>query len=125
MPTTTRPTKSYIHREGFLVGRGEQMPFLLLAEQYQVPGIPATMALAAVALVGYLAGRRARPTAPVDQPAVDVDEALADARQLEQITDEVLSATREALEQIRMLRQQRQSPEAIPAISSSAERMSA
>jgi hypothetical protein len=121
----TCSTKSYIHREGFRVRRGEPMAFLLLAEQFQVPGIPATMALAAVALIGYLAGRRSRPTAPVDIPALDIDEALADARQLEQITDEVLSATREALEQIRMLRMHRPLAETRVPATSSAERMSA
>lgn len=81
------------------------MPVLILAEQFQLPGIPATMSLAAVALIGYLVGRQSRPDGtPTDSPPEDLEQALADARQLEQITDEVLSVTREALDQCRQLR---------------------
>jgi hypothetical protein len=82
----------------------------MLAEQFQVSGIPATMALAAVALIGYLAGRHSRPTPTAEKPPLDVNEALAGARQLEQITDDVLSVTREALEKCRMLRLHGQRP---------------
>lgn len=78
------------------------MPLFMWAEQ--VPSIPAAMALAAVALLGYLVGRQSRPTAPADDSAEKISRALADARQLEQITDEVLSVTREALDQCRKLR---------------------
>jgi hypothetical protein len=69
----------------------------------QVPSIPAAMALAAVALIGYLVGRQSRP-AKVDNSAAKISQALADARQLEQITDDVLSVTREALDHCRKLR---------------------
>jgi hypothetical protein len=81
------------------------MPLFLWVEQ--VPSIPAAMALAAVALIGYLVGRQSRPT-PADDSAEKISRALADARQLEQITDEVLSVTREALDQCRKLRIHRQ-----------------
>jgi hypothetical protein len=93
----------------------------MLAEQFQVPGIPATMALAAVALVGYLAGRHARPAVTADPAPVDVDEALAGVRQLEQITDDMLSVTREALEKCRMLRLHGQPPAGMPQPRPSAE----
>lgn len=87
---------------------------LVLAEQFQVSGIPASMALAAVALIGYLAGRHSRPSTKAKPEPVDVNDALAGARQLEQITDEVLSVTREALEKCRMLRLHGQPPAAMP-----------
>ena len=86
---------------------------LVLAEQFQVPGIPASMALAAVALIGYLAGRHSRPATKAKPEPVDVNEALAGARQLEQITDDMLSVTREALEKCRMLRVHGQRPLAV------------
>jgi hypothetical protein len=79
------------------------MPLLALAD-FQLPGIPATMALAAVALIGYLFGRRSRANDQASQrTSATLERALADARQLEEITDEMLSATREALNQCRQL----------------------
>jgi hypothetical protein len=77
------------------------MPLLSWAEQ--LPSIPASIALPAVALLGYLVGRQSRPVF-VDDSSEKITQALADARQLEQITDEALSVTREALDQCRKLR---------------------
>ncbi|HEV3339017.1 MAG TPA: hypothetical protein VG125_01635 [Pirellulales bacterium] len=88
------------------------MPLFFWAEQ--VPSIPAAMALAAVALIGYLVGRQSRPTAVPDSSSEKISRALADARQLEQITDEVLSVTREALDQCRKLRVHCQPPLTVP-----------
>ena len=76
-----------------------------LAGQFQIPGIPATMALAFVALIGYLVGRQSHQQATaVRHSKEDLGRALSDARQLEAITDEMLSATREALDRCRQLR---------------------
>jgi hypothetical protein len=77
------------------------MPSLLLTD-FQLPGIPATMALAIVALIGYLVGRQSRSRGETAS-AANLERALADARQLEQITDDMLIATREALHQCRQL----------------------
>lgn len=72
---------------------------------FQLPGIPATMALAAVALIGYLFGRQSRSNPSSAEPSPeDLQQALADARQLEQLTDDMLKATREALDQCRQLK---------------------
>ena len=113
MPAWVALTKSYINLWGGTL-HIERIPMFVLAEQFQVPGIPASMALAAVALIGYLAGRHSRPAAKDEPVPVDVNEALAGARQLEQITDDVLSVTREALEKCRMLRLHGQPPAALP-----------
>lgn len=75
-----------------------------LAAQFQIPGIPATMALAFVALIGYLVGRQSHGPAAARQSKEDLGRALSDARQLEAITDEMLSATRQALDRCRQLR---------------------
>lgn len=77
------------------------MPSLLFAN-FQLPGIPATMALAVVALIGYWVGRQSRNNRQA--ASEKLEQALTDARQLEQISDEMLSATREALDQCRQLR---------------------
>ncbi|HWB12481.1 MAG TPA: hypothetical protein VG826_24865 [Pirellulales bacterium] len=77
------------------------MPSFLWAEQ--LPSIPTSIALPAVALIGYLIGRQSRPV-PAGESSDKISQALADARQLEQITDEALSVTREALDQCRKLR---------------------
>ena len=87
------------------------MPLFMWAEQ--VPSIPAGMALAAVALIGYIMGRQSRPL-PAEDASEKLSKALADARQLEQITDEVLSVTREALDQCRKLRIHSQPPVMTP-----------
>lgn len=79
------------------------MAFLIFGD-FQLPGIPATMALAAVALIGYLFGRQSRPgIPPAETSSESLQRALSDARQLEQITNEMLSATRDALDQCRQL----------------------
>lgn len=80
------------------------MNLLQLAGQFQIPGIPATMALALVALIGYLVGRHSHRPSPVWQSKADLGRALSDARQLEAITDDMLSATRQALDRCRQLR---------------------
>lgn len=80
------------------------MTFLIFGD-FQLAGIPATMALAAVALIGYLVGRQSRANdQPAKPSAENLERALADARQLEQLTDDMLSATREALDQCRQLK---------------------
>ena len=76
---------------------------VLLAD-FQVSGIPATMALAAVALIGYLVGRQSRAAVETKPSTENLERALADARQLEQLTDSMLSATRDALDHCRQLR---------------------
>ena len=86
------------------------MSVLLLAEQFQLPGIPASVALAAVALIGYLVGKQSQAKQSAATPRRDdLDRALADARQLEQFTDEMLTATREALASCRQIRAHRPS----------------
>lgn len=76
-----------------------------LFDGFQLSGIPATMALAVVALIGYLAGRQSRANAQASRQSAEIlERALADARQLEQLTDAMLSATREALTQCRQLK---------------------
>ncbi|HVA46931.1 MAG TPA: hypothetical protein VNH11_11240 [Pirellulales bacterium] len=81
------------------------MNFFDLADRFPIPGIPATMALAFVALIGYLVGRQSRDrSATAQQSKEDLGRALSDARQLEAITDEMLSATRRALDRCRQLR---------------------
>lgn len=71
---------------------------------FQVSGIPATMALAAVALIGYLVGRQSRTVVETNAPGENLERALADARQLEQLTENMLSATRDALDHCRQLK---------------------
>ena len=71
--------------------------------EFTLPGLPTTVALAAVATIGYLVGRRNRlgDATSSRQAERDFDRALGDAKQLEQITDEVLQATRRALDECR------------------------
>lgn len=71
--------------------------------EFMLPGLPTTVALAAVATIGYLVGRRnrLRDETSSRQTERDFDRALGDAKQLEQITDEVLQATRRALDECR------------------------
>ena len=84
------------------------MPLVLFAD-FQLPGIPATMALAVVALLGYLVGRQSRAGAEAaGASSANLARALADARQLEQLTDDMLSVTREALDQCRQLQRHNQ-----------------
>jgi hypothetical protein len=66
------------------------------------PALPSTVALAIVALLGYLVGRGSRrhKTDPA-QARRHLDQALGDARLLEQLTDDVLMATRHALDECR------------------------
>lgn len=88
------------------------MAFLIFGD-FQISGIPATMALAVVALIGYLVGRQSRATATAPRlPSENLERALADARQLEQLTDDMLNATREALDQCRELKVYGQSRQA-------------
>lgn len=75
---------------------------VLLATQANWPSLPGTVALAAVAVLGYLVGRQGRRPAPADQAGLQ--EALDDARRLEQITDEMLVATRQALHHCQQLK---------------------
>lgn len=75
---------------------------VLLGSQSAWPSLPGTVALAAVALLGYLVGRQGRRAAPADQAGLQ--EALDDARRLEQITDEMLLATRQALHHCQQLK---------------------
>lgn len=76
-----------------------------LFDGIQLSGIPATMALAVVALIGYLAGRQSRAHAETSPRSAEIlERALADARHLEQLTDAMLSATREALHECRQLK---------------------
>ncbi|HQU46715.1 MAG TPA: hypothetical protein PK867_28175 [Pirellulales bacterium] len=85
--------------------QGAAMNFFELADQFRIPGIPATMALAFVALIGYLVGRQTRDrSGSAERSKEDLGRALSDARQLEAITDEMLSATRQALDRCRQLR---------------------
>ena len=80
------------------------MPLFLMAD-FQLPGIPATMALAVVAFIGYLVGRRSRAGEDASEASsANLERALADARQLEQLTDEMLHATREALDHCRQFK---------------------
>lgn len=74
----------------------------------ELPSISATVALAAVALLGYLVGRWSRQAKTIENSTDhDLERALSDARQLEQITDEMLSVTRAALEHCQRLRAHR------------------
>ncbi len=71
-------------------------------------GVSTSMALAAVAVLGYLVGlwRRDAEAARIQRELNDrLQLALANSRQLEQITDGVLQATREALRQSSQLRE--------------------
>ena len=73
-----------------------------------LPSISATVALAAVASLGYLVGRWSRQAKVVENSTSDdLQRALSDARQLEQITEEMLSVTRAALEHCQRLRAHR------------------
>jgi len=79
-----------------------------IASGVQLPSIPATLALAAVASLGYLVGRWSRQKAAIENStSQDLQRALSDARQLEQITDEMLNVTRAALEHCQRLRTHR------------------
>ncbi|HUY88093.1 MAG TPA: hypothetical protein VMV10_05135 [Pirellulales bacterium] len=69
--------------------------------ELSLPGLPTTVALAAVATIGYLIGRLAKPEAPGEQLRLDLQRALGETRQLEQIADDVLEATRSALAECR------------------------
>jgi hypothetical protein len=71
--------------------------------EFLLPGLPTTVALAAVATLGYLVGRRngLRDDAASKQAQRDLDRTLGETKQLEQITDEVLQATRRALDECR------------------------
>ena len=74
----------------------------------QLPSISATVALAAVAALGYLVGRWSRQAKTIENSTShDLERALSDAQQLEQITDEMLSVTRAALEHCQRLRAHR------------------
>lgn len=68
-----------------------------------LPGLPTTVALAAVATIGYVIGRRNRPHDETSsgQAQRDLERALGETKQLEEITDEVLQATRRALDECR------------------------
>jgi len=69
-----------------------------------LPFLPTTVALAAVATLGYLVGRRSRGCeTPSEQACRDLRQTLDDTRQLEQITDDMLQATRQALDECRRL----------------------
>ena len=66
------------------------------------PALPSTVALAMVALLGYLVGRGSRRhKTDAAQARRHLDQALGDARLLEQLTDDVLLATRHALDECR------------------------
>lgn len=79
-----------------------------IASGVTLPSIPATLALAAVASLGYLVGRWSRQATTIENSTShDLQRALSDARQLEQITDEMLSVTRAALEHCQRLRAHR------------------
>ncbi|HVX10539.1 MAG TPA: hypothetical protein VHC22_05125 [Pirellulales bacterium] len=79
------------------------MPVYLLAD-LQLPAIPATMALAVVALIGYFVGKQSQARGDSDEASSrHLAQALADARQLEELTDQMLLATRQALEHCRQL----------------------
>lgn len=70
--------------------------------ELSLPGLPTTVALAIVATIGYLIGRFEKPHAPGgEQLRHDLERALGETRQLEQIADEVLAATRSALAECR------------------------
>ncbi|HVC99351.1 MAG TPA: hypothetical protein VND64_37140 [Pirellulales bacterium] len=72
-------------------------------------GISTSVALAAVAALGYLVGLRSRHQAKVNHIEREIDRQLQceleSSRQLEKITDGVLTATREALRQSGRLRE--------------------
>jgi hypothetical protein len=72
-------------------------------------GISTTVALAAVAVLGYLVGLRRRHQAAADpierELGRELQRALENSRQLENITDGLLKATREALRQSGRLRE--------------------
>lgn len=70
--------------------------------ELSLPGLPTTVALAIVATIGYLIGRFEKPRAPGgEQLRLDLERALGETRQLEQIADGVLEATRSALAECR------------------------
>jgi len=72
-------------------------------------GISTTVALAAVAVLGYLVGLRRRHQAELEQVESELSHqlqrALENSRKLENITDGLLKATREALRQSGRLRE--------------------
>ena len=75
---------------------------LISASELHLPGLPTTVAVAAVATIGYLIGRHATARdAPEEQLRRDMERALSETRQLEQIADDVLEATRSALAECR------------------------
>lgn len=103
-PGDTLSSRNELYKDRSFLPRVSQMAFLIFGE-FQLSGIPATMALAAVALIGYLVGRKSRANTELAGPAAEnLERALADARQLEQLTDDMLNATREALQQCRQLK---------------------
>src|SRR5690242_18455042 len=66
------------------------------------PALPSTVALAMVALLGYLVGRGSRRhKTDAAETRRRLDQALGDAKHLEQLTDDVLLATRHALDECR------------------------
>lgn len=66
------------------------------------PALPSTVALAMVALLGYLVGRGSRrPKTDAAETRRRLDQALGDTKHLEQLTDDVLLATRHALDECR------------------------
>lgn len=70
--------------------------------EVSLPGLPTTVALAIVATIGYLIGRFEKPHASGgEQMRLDLERALGETRQLEQIADDVLAATRSALAECR------------------------
>ena len=76
----------------------------LLRGEMTLPFLPTTVALAAVATLGYLVGRRTREADTLsEQSCRDLRQTLDDTRQLEQITDDMLQATRQALDECRRL----------------------
>lgn len=75
-----------------------------LSGEMTLPSLPTSVALAAVATLGYLVGRMSRDRqARAAQARRDLQQSLDDARQLEQITDDMLEATRRALEECRRI----------------------
>lgn len=72
--------------------------------EFSLPGLPTTVALAAVATIGYLIGRMNQPhEARGEQIQLDLERALGETRQLELIADDVLAATRCALAECRSI----------------------
>ncbi|HUY32436.1 MAG TPA: hypothetical protein VMV69_06615 [Pirellulales bacterium] len=85
------------------------MTELVVCGAILIEGISTTVALAAVAVLGYLVGLRRRHATEAARVRRELgrqlQQALDNSRQLEQITDGVLQATREALRQSSRLRE--------------------